>query len=81
VTRIGATGKYVRGKDESTDIGGYINNLLIYSPIFFPLVIFQSSWRSIDEPSDAAIQSGDRAGAAPLEAVSARVVEGRPGGM
>jgi hypothetical protein len=36
---------------------------------------FQYSWRSCDEPSDDALQSGHRAGETQVDAVSASVVE------
>jgi hypothetical protein len=55
--------------------------LLIFSPTFFFPLIFQSLGRSIDEPSDAAVQSDDQTGTAPVDAVEAQVIEGKPGSI
>jgi hypothetical protein len=70
-----------QGNDESTDVDGYINMLLMYSlAIFFPET-FHLPRRPVDESTNAVVLSGDRTGAAPVDAVQTRVVEEGPGGV
>ena len=73
-----ATGKWAQGNGEPGGFYCYINSMLIESLTCVVLETFQCSQRSIDEPPDAAVQSGDRAREAPVDALVVDIVRVQP---